>query len=122
MGRKKRGSNVLELARVRLNGLKAIDPQLDLGNSLNVAKLEQAIDSLQTKLDRYNQKLLEADEELLGVETDESTLKDLNARFLAGVGARYGRNSVQYEKVGGVRTDDYKRVSRKSNGTPDKQN
>jgi hypothetical protein len=114
MGRRKRNSNVLEQAHARLNGLKSIDPQLDLGNGLNIAALETAANSLQTKLDSYNQKLLEADEELIGVETSESELKELNTRFLAGVGARYGRNSVQYEKAGGVRTDDRKRSSRKS--------
>jgi hypothetical protein len=119
MGRRKRNSNVLEQAHARLNGLKGIDPLLDLGNGLTVASLEQAIDSLQTKLDSYNQKLSEADEELLGVETGEGKLKELNTRFLAGVGARYGRNSVQYEKAGGVRTDDFKRSSRKPGaGTP----
>lgn len=122
MGRRKRNSGVLEQARTRLNGLKGIDPQLDLGNGLTIASFEQAIDSLQTRLDGYNQKLSEADEELLGVETDEEKLKELNTRFLAGVGARYGRNSVQYEKAGGVRTDDFKRTPRKSGSVGPSEN
>lgn len=121
MGRRKRSSGVLEQARTRLNGLKGIDPQLDLGNGLTVASLEQAIDSLQTRLDGYNQKLSEADEELLGVETDEEKLKELNTRFLAGVGSRYGRNSVQYERAGGLRTDYFKRAPRKPGSSPPSQ-
>ena len=122
MGRRKRNSNVLEQAHARLNGLKGIDPQLDLGNGLNVAALETAVNKLQTKLDTYNRKLSEADEELIGVETIEDELKELNARFLAGVGAVYGRNSVQYEKAGGVRTDDRKRTSRKPTSTSASEN
>ena len=116
MGRKKRNSNVLEQARARLNGLKDIDPQLDFGNGLTVTSLEQAINSLQARLDTYNRKLSEADEELLGIETDEVKLKELNTRFLSGVGARWGRNSIQYEKAGGLRTADHKRPTRKKNG------
>lgn len=113
MGRRKRDSAILEQARSRLNALKGVDPTLDLGNGLTVTAFEQAINALGAKLDGYNQKLSEADEALFGVETDERTVKDLNSRFLAGIGARFGRNSVQYEKVGGVRTDDRKQPNRK---------
>ena len=113
MGRRKRGSTVLAEANTRLNGLKSIDPALDFGNGLSVAALEQATHSLQTTLDGYNQILSEADEELLKVETEEAKVNELNARFLAGVAARFGRNSIQYEKAGGIRTDDRKRPSSK---------
>ncbi|HEX8503254.1 MAG TPA: hypothetical protein VF659_21900 [Pyrinomonadaceae bacterium] len=113
MGRRKRDSAVLEQARSRLNALKGIDPALDLGNGLTVNAFEQVIDALGTKLDGYNQKLSEADEALFEVENNERTVKDLNSRFLAGIGARFGRNSVQYEKVGGIRTDDRKQPTRK---------
>lgn len=113
MGRRKRNSNALELAHARLNGLKSIDPQLDLGNGLTVAALETAVNLLQTKLDNYNQKLSEVDEELIGLKAIEAELKELAGRFLAGVGARYGRNSVQYGKAGGIRTDERKHSSRK---------
>jgi hypothetical protein len=113
MGRRKRNSSVLAEANARLNGLKGIDPTLDFGNGLTVGALEQAIDSLQAKLGRYNQKLSEVDEELFGVEAEEDKLNDLNSRVLAGIAARFGRNSVQYEKVGGVRSDDRKRAAGK---------
>ena len=122
MGRRKRNSNILEQARARLSALKGIDPTLDLGNGLNVTAFEQTINSLDTKLEGYNQKLSESDEALFDVETTERTVKDLTSRFLVGVGARYGRNSVQYEKAGGIRTDDRKHPTRKKDSDPPSQN
>jgi hypothetical protein len=113
MGRRKRNSRIIEQANERLNGLKTIDPALDLGNGLSVTVLEQAIGALRSKLDGYNQKLSELDEDLLVIETDENKLEDMNGRFLAGVGARFGRNSIEYEKAGGVRSDDRKRPASK---------
>ena len=114
MGRKKRNSKILEQAYQRLNGMKSIDPNLDLGGGLTVSALEAAANSLRTRMDSYNQKLSDVDEELLALESEEKALKDFNGRVLAGTGARYGKNSPQYEAVGGKRTDDRKRPTRKA--------
>lgn len=114
MGRKKRGSRTLERAVARLNGLKTIDPKLDFGNGLSVVTFEQTINAFRAKLEGYNQKLSEIDDDLNSIRGDERTLKDLNGRFLAGTGAMYGKNSRQYDVVGGVRTDDRKRPSKKN--------
>jgi|SRR5579885_339990 hypothetical protein len=116
MGRRKRNSRILQQAYERLNGLKSIDPKLDLGNGLSVEAHEEAINDLRARLDSYNQKLSELDEEQIGIEVSEANLNDFNGRALAGVGARFGRNSVQYEKAGGVRTDDRKQPKRKGGG------
>ena len=113
MGRRKRNSKILEQAHERLNGMKSIDPKLDLGNGLSVEAHEEAVNDLRARLDSYNQKLSELDAEQLALEGSEANIKDFNGRVLAGVGARFGRNSVEYEKVGGVRTDDRKRPKRK---------
>jgi hypothetical protein len=113
MGRRKRNSRIIQQANERLNGLKTIDPAFDLGNGLSVAALEQAITTLRAKLDMYNQKLSEIDEDLLAIETDENKIEDMNTRVLAGVGARFGRNSIEYEKAGGVRSADRKRPASK---------
>jgi hypothetical protein len=125
MGRRKRNSKILEQAHERLNGMKSIDPKLDLGNGLSVEAHEEAVNDLRARLDSYNRKLSELDEEQLALEGSEASLKDFNGRVLAGVGARYGKNSIEYEKVGGVRTDDRKRPKRKGgngNNTPPSQN
>lgn len=122
VGRRKRNSRVLEQANERLNGLKSISPTLELGEGLSVAGLEVATNALRSKLDAYNQKLSELDEDLFELEAEERKLKELNGRMLAGVAARFGRNSSQYEQAGGVRTSDRKRSSRKNGGgTPPKQ-
>src|SRR2546423_6581191 len=113
MGRKKRSSKILEQAYKRLNGMKSIDPNLDLGGGLTVSALETAINSLRGRLDTYNQKLSDVDEELLGLEGAEDALNEFNGRVLAGTGARFGRNSAEDEAVGGVRTGDPKRPSGK---------
>jgi uncharacterized protein YukE len=113
MGRKKRGSRILEQATARLNGLKTIDAKLDFGNGLSAAEFEEAINDLRAKLDEYNQKLSGIDDDLNSLEDNERRLQDLNARFLAGTGAMYGKNSRQYELVGGVRPEARKRSSKK---------
>ena len=119
MGRRRRNSRILDQANVRLNGLKAIDTNLDMGGGLSTTTFEQSINSLRTKIDSYNQKLSELDEDLLSLEIDENKLNDVNRRMLAGVGARFGRNSPEYEMVGGVRSSDRKRSSskKKPNGS-----
>ena len=121
MGRKKRGSRILEQAAARLSGLKSINPALYMGNGLSVAACEQALNTLRAKLDAYNQKLSELDEELYGLEAEEKKVSDLNGRILAGVAAAYGRDSSQYEAVGGVRTSDRKNSTRKPDSSPPTQ-
>ncbi|MGB8507606.1 MAG: hypothetical protein WCD76_04310 [Pyrinomonadaceae bacterium] len=118
MGRKKRNSRILEQANARLNGLKAISPTLDMGKDLSVANLEAKTTSLRSRLDTYNRKLSELDDDLNGLQAEEKSVNDLNGRMLAGVAATYGRNSSEYELAGGVRTSDRKRSARK-NGKPD---
>jgi hypothetical protein len=113
MVRRKRTSKAIEQANQRLNGMKTIDPKLDLGGGLTVEALEKAIESAQTKLDSYNLKLSEVDDGRLSLEADEKVLDGLNGRVLAGTGAVYGRNSKQYELVGGIPPSERKRSSGK---------
>src|SRR5256714_15617190 len=101
MGRKKRSSKILEQAYKRLNGMKSIDPNLDLGGGLTVSALETAINSLRGGLDTYNQKLSDVDEELLGLEGAEDALNELNGRGLARTVARVGGGSADYMAVRG---------------------
>jgi uncharacterized phage infection (PIP) family protein YhgE len=118
MGRKKRNSKVLEQANARLNGLKGIDANLELGKGLSVATFADSINTLRTRLDGYNQKLAELDDDLNALQAEEVNLNELNGRMLAGVAAAYGRNSSEYEMAGGVRTSDRKRSARKPSKLP----
>jgi hypothetical protein len=114
MGRLKRTSRVLEKANVRAAGLRSIGPE-DFGGGLTSAAYEAALEETRQKLDDYNQSLSAVDEKANVLADSEKKLQDLSERVLAGVAAKYGKNSNQYEKVGGVRKSDRKRsASRKS--------
>ncbi len=54
MPRAKKTSLILETANTRLAGVKSIDAQLDLGNSLSVAEYQAAIEDVRAALEAYN--------------------------------------------------------------------
>ena len=62
MARARRGSSVLDVARQRLAGLKAITPAPDLGPALTLTGYEQELTAFSTSLDNYNEKLAALDE------------------------------------------------------------
>jgi hypothetical protein len=113
MGRARKGSKVLDKAQARAASIKSIDKSLDLGGGLAAAAFDAAVEDARTKLADYNQALAVSDEKLNLYNAAEATLKDLSERILAGVAARYGKNSSQYEQAGGVRKSERKAPVRK---------
>jgi len=116
--RKKTSSSVLDASQARAAGLESIDPQLDLGGGLTHAAFKTTITDTQAKLTAYNTLLSQADEAANQFALAESKLRDQHDRMLAGVAARYGRNSDQYEMAGGTRRSDRKRNKPKDSGDP----
>lgn len=116
MGRARKNSKVLDNAQTRAAGIKGIDATLDLGGGLTMAAFNTAIGNARTALDEYNQALSVVDDKLNAFVTAETTLRDISERILAGVAARYGKNSSQYEQAGGVRKSERKRPVRKAKG------
>src|SRR5437868_112263 len=114
MARRRRTSSAIEKATIKLNNLKSISPTLDLGPGLTVADFEQQISGTQAALNDYNQALAALDEKYNVLLSGEKQTNDMSMRMLAGVAARYGKNSDQYEKGGGTRSDEIKRAPRKS--------
>jgi hypothetical protein len=110
MGRKRRNSPVLEKATTRATNLKAISPTLDLGPGLTLVEFEQTIAEFRAAQDEYNTLIAALDEKKNTLEAKEKALDELNSRMLAGVGARWGKNSSQYEQAGGTRTKERKRA------------
>lgn len=106
---KKHNSGPLELAAARAAGMKSIDPALDLGNGLTLAAYQAKIAETDAKLSDYNTKLSQVDEASNAFQTAERELADISDRMLAGVAARYGRNSDQYEMAGGTKKSDRRR-------------
>ena len=108
MARIKRKSAVLEAARKRLAGLKAIETP-NLGTNLTEAIFTAKITSLSNRLDSYNTLLTRADEEQNELEKEEAETAELSRRFLAAAEAQHGPDSNEYEMLGGTRTSDRKK-------------
>jgi uncharacterized protein YukE len=113
MAFKKRSSLILTDAQKRASALASIDAALDLGGGLTLQAFNQQVASLQAKLDEYNTALSRVDELGNQVKAQEKKVQDLNERMLAGVAAKYGRDSDEYEKAGGTRKSERKRPVRK---------
>jgi hypothetical protein len=103
---------VLDNAQTRAAGIKGIDAALDLGGGLTMAAFNTAIGNARTALDEFSV----VDDKLNAFVAAETTLRDISERILAGVAARYGKNSSQYEQAGGVRKSERKRPVRKAKG------
>lgn len=106
---KKTSSVVLENAGARAAGLGSIDPALDLGGGIELVAYRAAIVDAQAKQTAYNTLLSQVDEASNAFEAAEDKVRDLSDRMLAGVAARYGRDSDQYEKAGGTKRSERQR-------------
>lgn len=113
MARRKRTSPSIERAQQRADGLASIGSSLKLGENLSLAGFQTEIDALITKLSEYNTKLGELDGDLNNLEKAEASLDELTTTMLAAVGVTYGKNSTEYEKAGGTRTDERRSPSKK---------
>ena len=108
MARTKRTSAVSEAAKLRLAGLQSIDPLLDLGGGLTVASFKADIEDVDADMNTYNTMLSDVDQVQNRLGTKEGKLNDKSTRMLAAVGARWGKDSDEYEKAGGTRTSERK--------------
>jgi DNA repair ATPase RecN len=117
MARLKRTSAVLDVARKRLSGLKGITPKANLGANLTDTIYEAKIDAVSARLDAYNQKLAELDQDQNDLQKEEAELNELNRRFLSAGEAVYGPDSSEYEMLGGTRKSERKKPTKKDGGT-----
>lgn len=109
MARQKRSSAVLEAARRRLASMKSLKNQPSLGAELSAAAFEADITALDARITAYNAQLAALDPMLNEIEQKETELNDKSSRILAGAGAQFGKNSDEYEQLGGTRTSERKR-------------
>jgi hypothetical protein len=119
MARTKKTSKVIESANTRLASLKSIDSKLDLGNGITVEIYSQLIDDASKALEEYNTSLSIADEKSNVFDTSEVKLKDMHERVLLGVGAKYGKNSNEYEQAGGTKKQDRKKIVKTKEKKPE---
>ena len=115
MAYKKRSTSLeQEKAQNRLNGTKQFETTVDFGGDLTETNFTNRINRVDTLTKKYNSLLIQADGISTELDLAEKELAELSTRLLNAVGAKYGYDSVEYEKAGGVRKRDYKRTSRKS--------
>ena len=112
MARAKRESTALDKLKTRVNGMKTIDPALDVGGGISVGALGIVASNLDAALSAYNMLLSEADDKLNKVIALEGQALDLAERALSGVLTKYGKDSSEYEKAGGKRKSERKRPVR----------
>jgi len=97
----------------KIAGMKSIEADLDLGNEVTVAKGEELLNSSRTTLERYNASLAVSDGLLNEFNQTEKALRAFNKKVLPAVGLKYGTDSDEYEKAGGVRDSERKKPVRK---------
>jgi len=113
MAFKKTKSPAVSISHIRLATLSAIDPALDLGNGLTLAMYQAFVQDVEAMLATYNAQLSLADEAANNLRAGEKELSMLNARMLAAVGVKYGKDSSEYEMAGGTRASEIKYARKK---------
>jgi hypothetical protein len=106
MPRQKRTSPVLEKTERRVIGFKSIDSSLDFGDSISLDNLIQLTGQLRHQIDQYNMMLTALDSAKAKIETLEKSICETSERLVSGVVLKYGKDSREYEMIGGVRKSD----------------
>ena len=114
MGRKFTSVKVIDQASSRFEGLAAISETLDLGNGITLATFKASIENVRAKESSYQQQLSILEEKQTAFEVARKQLADMSSRVLSSVAAKYGRDSVEYTRAGGVRSSDRRRPSKKA--------
>lgn len=113
MARPKRSSAVLQKAEKREAGLQSISDNLDLGNNLTLESYAQRIQALRSQIFTYNSTLSTLDDLSRDIKDAEQALRNLSEQMLLGVAAKYGKDSGEYGKAGGVPKSERRRPTRK---------
>lgn len=112
MTRQKKTSRILEKVELRVAGLKAVDPKMDFGDDRSLNNLVQCVAQIRSRLDSYNTALAVIDSSRTEIQLLEKTMADLSDKMLLGVAFKYGKDSSEYERAGGIRKSE--RIRRSS--------
>ncbi len=112
MARPKRSSAILQKAEKRQASLQSISPSLDLGNNLTLTAYSTFIQTLRSQIADYNSALSNLDDFSRQIKDTEQQLRDLSEQMLLGVAVKYGKNSGEYGKAGGIPKGDRRRANR----------
>jgi hypothetical protein len=103
MSRPTRSSRILAKTIQRVAGMRTIADPLDFGDDLSLAAYDAKNQALQMLLSAYNTKLEDLDRLSIAINAAEKDLGIYAEKMLMCVATRYGKQSLQYEKAGGVR-------------------
>ncbi|MCU0548147.1 MAG: hypothetical protein MUC48_02250 [Leptolyngbya sp. Prado105] len=101
--KKKATSPSVKLAKVRISGMRSIDPALNLGDGMTLETYEAALEDAEQKISAYNTALANITQLQSDARTAEQLLSDRSERMLNLVAGRYGKRSNEYEKAGGTK-------------------
>jgi hypothetical protein len=112
MAYRKRDSRTLDRVRRRLTGFKSIDPTIDLGDGVSVQAFTDMVNALSQTLAAYNIALADAD--VLGSQLSdaEKAISVYAEKVLLAVAVKFGKDSPEYGRAGGVRSSLRKRYKR----------
>jgi hypothetical protein len=106
----------VQAAQQRADGMVSVDEALDFGSGVSVMSLNTTIDRVIDQISEYNQMQSQIAQKANEIDASIKVLVDLTSRALKGAELRFGRDSSEYEMIGGTRTSDRKRPTRKSGG------
>ncbi len=98
----------------RIAGMKSIAVNLDLGSDVTVANGETLLFGARKLLEDYNASLAVSDGLLTAFQQKETELQKFNGKVLPAGGLKYGKDSAEYEKLGGKRESERKKPVRKA--------
>ena len=113
MPQKKKVSPAIAKAKIRISGMKTIDPMLDLGNGMSITSYEAAIQDTEQRIEAYNMAIANVSQLQSSVAEAEAMLAELSERLLSTIAGRYGKKSDQYEMAGGTKRTTRRRVAKK---------
>jgi hypothetical protein len=120
MARPKKTSDALIKAEKREAGLRTITDPLSFNDDANLEGYSQLIQDLRTKLSAYHSSLTTADDLARDVKATEQLLRKYSEKMLLNVAARYGKDSREYGKAGGVLTSERKKRKQPPTSAPKK--
>jgi hypothetical protein len=103
MPRPKTQSEALKKGEERVQAMERHNIELDLNNGVSRAAYATKVQDLRTKLEIYNAKIAEINQIKQEIAESESELNDFSENILMGVAVVYGKQSKQYEDLGGTR-------------------
>jgi hypothetical protein len=119
--KKRTTSPAKEKADNRLSGIQQYEKEFDLGNGLTEAAYIAAIKKVDDLTKENNDLLTKVDGVATALGLAEKALSSLSSRILNGVGSKYTKDSIEYEKAGGVRTSDFKKTKKSSAAKAEKK-